>query len=502
TFLSRFGTNVMDGLFKAKQGSAGGESGGGALYDPGAGSTIGVSPQVTSLLTKTISVRDAGLYDILSQFVSCASEGGDINRRPDECVIDTDFEQAVRSAESGDPLTIKQAMEKELLKKNWKLVSPSDVGLNTNVDCRNQAYCHANIAKLRQARILPLGFEIASALSPRESAWTLGEVMAGFNECNAQGIRDDAKPFCHLIDPNWLLKAPLTRCKAEVPGPMLAMQDSNIRHSICVDKPTCLQDDGKGSCESPWGYCVREKNIWRLNGDSCPAQFSTCTTYTGVSPGATPKASYLSRTVDFATCTEQDVGCRRYSTTQSLDADEHGKYDWMPSPNMYFNGKAAACTQPGCTQFIRQDGASAYLKKAPMYLGCYDANSETLDVIDWPEKLADLAKLKPRTECKDYAPICAKDEVGCTRYTPENDDPAIPAIASAGDKCANECVGYSTYKQMPVTFERAKFPLYFIPETAQQCSGAELGCDQFVNVEAGEKLEYYSFVRQCEKPAP
>ncbi|MEK7102196.1 MAG: hypothetical protein AAB912_01030, partial [Patescibacteria group bacterium] len=194
-----------------------------------------------------------------------------------------------------------------------------------------------------------------------------------------------------------------------------------------------------------------------------------------------------------------------YRTSQDKRPNANGEYEWSTGVR-YFNGKAAACTQPGCTQFIRQDGASAYLKKAPMYLGCYDANSETLDVIDWPEKLADLAKLKPRTECKDYAPICAKDEVGCTRYTPDNDDPAIPAIASAGDKCANECVGYSTYKQMPVTFERAKFlpefPLFFIPETAQQCSGADIGCDQFVNVEAGEKLEYYSFVRQCEKPAP
>ncbi len=500
TFLSQLGNRVMSGLFETKPSTSGVTLT--PLGNPNAGSTVGVSSQVAALLTQTVSVRDAGLYDILSQFVACPSESGSINRQSDECVIDTDFEQAVRSAEADAPLTIKQAMEKNLLRGSWRLISSLDAGLNTSVDCRNQAYCHANIAKLRLARVVPLGFEIAAALSPIGRPWTLGEVTAGFNNCNEQGARDERNPFCHLIDPNWVLKAPLTRCKAEVPGPMLATQDTNIRHSICVDKPTCLQDNGGGSCESPWGYCVREKNIWRLNGDSCPAQFSTCATYTGVSPGAQRSVSYLSRTVDFATCTEQDVGCRGYATTQMRNADAQGKYAWNESPKAYFNGKAAACTQPGCTQFIRQDGASAYLKKAPKYLGCYDANPLTEGIIEWPEKLADLTKLKPRDECKDYAPVCVKDEVGCTRYTPENGDPAIPAIAGNGDTCAQECVGYNTYKQMPAAFERAKFPLYFIPESANQCSGAEVGCDQFVNVERGERAEYYSFVRQCEKPAP
>ena len=494
TFLTRYLANFFEPKPQAESEIVLGELG----TDGGGPPAYGVSREFASLVSNTINVRDAGIYDTLSIFLSCPSEGGTLNRRPDECVIDADFEAAVRSAESGEPLTIGQALEKRLLQSNWRLVPPTEAGLNSSVSCRNQAYCHANIAKLRQARILPLGFEIAAALSPPgTSSWKLGEVVSGFNDCSAAGARDETYKFCHLIDPNWILKAPLTRCQAEVPGPMLASKDANIRHNVCVDKPTCLQDDGKGSCQSPFGYCVREKNVWRTDADLCPAQFATCATYNGASPGAQKKISYLSRTVDFSACTENDVGCRQYAFSQSDD----GQWEQGRGASRYYNGKAENCTQPGCTQFIRENGDSAYLKKAPNYLHCYDSQINNVgdSTIDWPRTIADIAKLRPRTECKDYAPACAVEEVGCSRFTPTDGTPAVPAITAAGDRCAAECVGYNTYKQLATTGEQAKFPVYFIPTTAQMCNGAHVGCDQYVDV-ASEKFEYYSFVRQCEKP--
>ncbi|MBI4098489.1 MAG: hypothetical protein HY437_00455 [Candidatus Magasanikbacteria bacterium] len=514
SMVSKLGKSVIDGLFEVKKPAKRDFALGGGLQDAGgaAGLQTSISAGFARALTETVAIRDAGLFDTLSQFASCPSESGRINRTPDECIIDGEFESAVRRAEGGAPLTIGEAIKAGLLHANWKLVPPADEGLNASTQCRTQAYCHANIAKLRLARILPLGFEIAAALSPGgQDSWTLGQVVEGFHSCQ-NGGRDAAHPYCHLIDPNWILKAPLTRCTAEVPGPMLAMSGVATRHNICVNKPTCLQDDGSGECVSPWGYCMREKNIWRFTGEMCSAQFATCTTYRGASAGAAESVSYLARTIDFGRCTEQDTGCKKYAVRQQDVAGEGGAYAWKTSvvnpvdPAIYLNAKATTCNQPGCTEFKRADGSSVHLKKAPLYMHCYDSNRDTQGVIDWPRTVADIALISkggwtpPREECKQHAPVCAMDEVGCTRYTPESGDPAIPAITTAGDRCPTECAGYSAYKQLPVTFEEARFPLYFIPTTAGACTAEQVGCEQFVNL-ATEKLEYYSFVRQCEKPA-
>ena len=49
-----------------------------------------------------------------------------------------------------------------------------------------------------------------------------------------------------------------------------------------------------------------------------------------------------------------------------------------------------------------------------------------------------------------------------------------------------------------------EFPLYFIPQTAKTCPAQDVGCDEFTNLDivaqGGEGIEYYSYLRQCQKP--
>ena len=508
TFATKYLQNKMQDWFRPTPGSkkdlADRLDDIGNLDEGDGGITYNINPAV-EVAVNTLAVVDGGQYDILQHFVSCPAEQGGLNRTPDECVIDSKLELAIRQAESGRAMTIKEALGKGL-NAHWRLIPPSNVGYNAQLKCRNEAYCYANIAKLRQARILPLGFEIAAEKSPEGAPWSLGQVVDGFNDCNSQGAADDNHPFCHLIDPQWILKAPPARCEAKVPGPMLAISDGNVRHEICVDSVTCLQDDGRGQCNGSWGYCLKEKNIWRTGADSCPEQYTSCTTYEGASAGAQKKVSYLSRTVDFGQCSAEDVGCRGYLTYKQQKAD--GSFDWpdvvdlLATRLLHLTAKAQDCTEPGCTQFIKQDGSEVYIKKAPAYLGCYDQvdpQEPQKPELNWPQTISDLAQLSPRQECGQYAPVCAAEEAGCSSYAPENGDPAVPAIVADADFCPVQCLGYDTYKQLETDFDTAEFPIHFIPDTAQQCSGAYVGCDQFVNV-SSEKFEYYSFVKQCELP--
>ena len=125
-----------------------------------------------------------------------------------------------------------------------------------------------------------------------------------------------------------------------------------------------------------------------------------------------------------------------------------------------------------------------YLKKAPDYCESY---------LDAPF-------------CRDYVYECEEDEVGCQFYRPVNNDPPVPAIIKyPTDYCPAECVGYDTFKQEPTHFEQdGEYPVYLIPSTAKKCSSQHEGCDEFTNLDevdrGGEGLEYYSYLRQCQKP--
>ncbi|MBI5023310.1 MAG: hypothetical protein HZC05_04105, partial [Candidatus Magasanikbacteria bacterium] len=149
--------------------------------------------------------------------------------------------------------------------------------LPPNSDCPRQAYCYENLVKLRQLRILPIGWELAAKASKSDAPTSLQKAVDAFS--------DSASSFYHLIDPYWILKAPVAKCGAMAfsanfllpPG---ADGIGGQRGEYCADVQNCVEEDESGTCnKGNWGYCLKEKNRWLLGADSCDAQFNTCTTY-------------------------------------------------------------------------------------------------------------------------------------------------------------------------------------------------------------------------------
>ncbi|KKQ27987.1 MAG: hypothetical protein US42_C0003G0044 [Candidatus Magasanikbacteria bacterium GW2011_GWC2_37_14] len=513
--------SAAQGLFSDDSGEESTDGGTTNFFAQYVQDTRKAAAQAFNFLYTAVPQKQLNTYDIISEFAACP-DSPSLNN----CVIDTQLQQAIERAKSNKPLTIKEAMSdtEKLLNKKGFLISPRREVDNTNFNCYKKGYCYSNLQKLRKARILPIGFELAALKSDPDNPWTLEQVVNGFEDCkrdeNGEAIPDVGHPFCHLIDPNWIIRSPEAHCEAKVNGPILESPDTARRQTECVDISTCLAENENGTCASPFSYCLREKNIWQIGGQSCNDYYSTCDTYFD----STGKAvSYLSRTLDFGECNLDAVGCRAYSLEQGAGGV------WQNSEQIIFNNKylsrpqtiffnknidnyrCANANDEGCSAFnaVGADnsrGSLTYLKKAPDYLGCYDINTSTGSaVINWPKTKVELSYLNDRSEsCKNFAGVCLPDELGCESYTSGDGGVAIPGIIGS-NYCRPECVGYDTYKQEATNFSSSTFPLHFIPGKGTKCLPQEAGCEEFTNIDTvtkgGEGLEYYTDLRYCERPA-
>ncbi|OGL66909.1 hypothetical protein A2856_00175 [Candidatus Uhrbacteria bacterium RIFCSPHIGHO2_01_FULL_63_20] len=621
-------------------------------------------------------------YNALAEFVTCPS-GGSAVRNINNCVMDQNFAQAVTRASGDMPLTVQQAIDDGLLDPAKPLIPPTDEAKNQDPFCYSYGYCYGNLVKLRKARILPIGWEIAAKLNTSSSPATLQDVIYGFDDCDTGG------KWCHLIDPNWVLKYPETQCKAFANGEILATSASSARAGYCADAPSCIAEDANGNCKGGFGYCVREKNTWKFKGDACPAEFASCLAFTNRQTGV--KGGFLLNTVDFDGCNAGNAGCTWYQTVKARDATT-GAFAFLPAGTaydvaahdaaadeyknrVYFTNDVKQCspTDAGCSALFRAEGltlnmvrngsfetdgvpgtgntpdglpdgwtnldasryatsgdafsgsdsvrvgtgSSARARQEGIYLtkdsfytlsaqaksaaagrtasatlvfmdaatgtpldlggtatrafgdtcaldasnvvkatsgtlgtdfarfGCTfsvpgnalvrldlaGSDDVTVDAvqIERGENATDFVevyssntaafaanlKVPPSylgcrglatdpTECKRYAAVCSAVDVGCELYTPQDGDPNIPAVASDIDRCPAECVGYAAFKQEPTRYEATRFPVNFIPTTADSCSAADVGCDAFTNLDTvaagGEGVEHYVNLRACVTP--
>jgi hypothetical protein len=499
-------------------------------FDSGSGPVSGraaAEAVFSDFLTTKIDVLND--YDILAQLNSCDSHGL-YNCRADQGLV-----QAIQEAKHGTPVTIKEAMKKGWLHSGAKLIPPSRAADNADPNCYNDPsrYCYSNLAVLRQLRILPLGLEIAAKNSDPDHPWTLEEVVNGFYDCsyNKDGSVNydgENKPFCHLVDPNWVIQLSQTRCDAKASGPSPLSGDVPDRISECVDVKTCVGKDKDGNCAG-FGYCVREKNIWRFDADKCEAQFATCRSFTD---SDNKQVAYLYRTLDTGECNQNTAGCQPYSLEQDdkgqwkdVVATDYGNY----STGIYLNknvSTACSANSQGCSAFTLPGGGNtvARLKKAPDYLNCYDTDANAVNGITWPKTFSDIFKMKPNEQCKNFAQVCIADEVGCALYQPADDFKAdqIPGkftpalvennvVTKWNDQCDSRCAGYAAYREMPTDYSAGNALSYIVPpskynqnQSGQICTAAEVGCNSFTNLSTteggGEKVEYFTNLRSCIKP--
>lgn len=304
-------------------------------------------------------------YSILGEFSSCPTG---VPRGLYNCVANNSFVSAIGRADAGAPVTIEEALELNLLDGSWPLIPSSDLARNQDPFCYTYGFCHTNLVKLRKARVISIGWELAaeSIYNSPTDAVTLQEVVDGFDSCNEAGEADINHPWCKLIDPNWVLKYPETQCRALVSGQLLVTSDVGVRQEECVDMPSCIAENDDGTCTGGYGYCVKEENIWRFRGESCPAEFASCLTF----EGEDKTISYLENTVDFANCTADNAGCLWYST-EKADPEGDGTYDWQPvddvatadaatdayQSRIYFTSAVEDCSgeNGGCSELYQRD---------------------------------------------------------------------------------------------------------------------------------------------------
>ncbi len=305
-----------------------------------------------------------GDYSILGDLATCPDPQ---NMGATNCVIDDQFRQGIE-----DRKTVAEALNEGFLQKNWRLKRDVDY---------NQGYSLRNLLILRKFRIIPVGWETALLKAEENNVnVTMLDMVSCFDPDDnyndfSQGFTPAA--WCQgLVDPNWVLKAPLNYCKRQgaggqilektlVPEQKIETDDGNGGISTqtipgqviitrnpdyCADEQSCIKEKTDGTCEA-YGYCTEEKRTWDFDSDSCDAVFNTCQNF--VKPNG-KIASYLENTLDYSTCTSDNAGCRPYSSygTYTTSTD---KVAWAPLQQIYFSKKVETCDKKveGCNEFIR-----------------------------------------------------------------------------------------------------------------------------------------------------
>lgn len=306
--------------------------------------------------------------DFVVELSSCPTPRGTFN-----CAMDDVFATLFRT-ETG-AFTVSQAAHMtgdgappanpQFLHPDWELIPEWEVKDNTDATCYQRAYCAGNLAKLRYARILPVGWELAanSQFNKKKNGRyvTLGEVIRGFNVCNENGEADSSHPWCKLVDPNWIVAAPPFQCRVEGFGDSV-FAGTSLRLQECSDAVSCLKRDDRGNCIGGYGFCVAEKPVWRFKADACEARFASCRTYVN---RASEAVSYLRNTIDYGSCSADSVGCLWYATELDPNAST-GTAAWVGTladgPRIYLDATAEPCAanDAGCTALKRMEpGISA-----------------------------------------------------------------------------------------------------------------------------------------------
>lgn len=349
-------------------------------------------------------------------------------------LIDAPFRQAIE-----ETLTVQQAIDKHLLDPN------KTFGFDKNGIEPRDGYPYRALQYLRKYRITPVGWELAAKYSQEfdHRDLSLGYLVKQFDLCGqdtehtatpnervcsttttactsdtdcggAAGsctVRLAASPYCGLVDPNWVLKAPQTYCRRQGAGeeiiskefvcdqnnidaatgriipvgttctsasadtnntapchdvnpPNCVKSETNPNPDVgrwviqrntdtCADVQSCVAENEDGTCRA-FGYCVQEKQQFKFDGTQCDVQNSSCTTYTDTLGQQT---SYLADTLDFRNCSADNVGCLQYCAAGSYDP---ATQTCTGSDRIDFTGKVQRCDRSadGCRQYLRTTNGS------------------------------------------------------------------------------------------------------------------------------------------------
>lgn len=322
-----------------------------ASYDPNIryGETA-VKESAASIIEPDFGVRAD--YDILTSLSICRDHN---NPGPTECVIDDKLMQAVTEKK-----TVAEAIQDGYLHKNWLFTA----------DYRDTSYSLRNLEIMRKYRLIPVSWEVAAASNKDASLIDLVSCFSANDEYNeySSNFNVNDQSWCrNLVDPNWVLKAPLNYCAKQgfsaqildtsfitvgVEGQPDTIQITRA-DDYCADEQSCIQERADGSCEA-YGYCQSERRTWNFDSNSCEPIDNTCSAFINVN--SNQRIAYLENTLDYADCNADSVGCKRYSLFGLYD-QVTSQVDWSENTrdNTYFNGNLSSCssTDEACTEMIR-----------------------------------------------------------------------------------------------------------------------------------------------------
>ncbi len=467
-----------------------------------------------SLLTpKILSVTN---YNELTDFATCPTSGSTANH----CVIDTQFYNAINRADQGQAMTVRQAVQQGFINRSWQLL-PLSHRKNLEKSCYGEAFCYSNLVKLRLARVLPIGWEMAanSPFNDVNRPVTLGEAMDRFEDCprdpsgNVDETRlpDPLHPWCHMVDPEWVLKYPSAICRQQAPGPSLISPQSSARVESCVDTASCIAQDASGNCVGGYGYCVREKSVWKLDADACPAQFSSCTVYNRAD-GAS--FAFLANTLDAGPCNLQNAGCRQYSL--SSNSVPNGSFedvlagqprDWTLSAGARLH-RSGTLSSHGVNAVGVLAGNGASVRIPSLMPGkSYALSAGAIQELEGTSAVGTVRLTFFRADgspvgASTFATTCEAENSGrsvsfniaatalgyqngsCTVTTPADTNSALLEISSSAPAAGNR-TWFDALGVFGEGFSTSPYDGIFLNSQAATCASGDAGCTEFVRVSTG-----------------
>ncbi|MCK4540573.1 hypothetical protein KAU09_05510 [Candidatus Parcubacteria bacterium] len=316
----------------------------------------GAKARFLTLTEPNFNVR--GDYEILGELASCPNPQ---KAGPTNCVITDKFREAI-----AEKVSVGEAIEKGYLNPEGTFGFYSN-GLEPEY---NEGYPYRSMLILRKFRIIPVGWELAAQYiqsNPKETSGTknLGDMAACYSDDPNDGYDGYYAEWCKgLVDPAWVLKAPLNYCRKEGPGSEIITEnimgqgkDSVLAISrndnYCADEQSCIKENDDGSCEL-YGYCAEEKRKWDFNGESCDPMFNTCRTF---KREGGQSVSYLENTLNYEGCSADNAGCKEYCRSYDYASNEYICIISAPlsGDKIYLDNDAEECDEAaeGCHEFIR-----------------------------------------------------------------------------------------------------------------------------------------------------
>jgi|GEM_PF-5684947 len=271
---------------------------------------------------RAAKIQTSGEIDLFSDMINCPPPQ---YQTPYNCLLNDSLQQAIQR-----DLTIHQAIDQGLLDGN--LLFPE------TYDPNKPTFSLLNLRKLRFLRVIPVGWELAAQyLIDAKKTVAFRTLLNCFDDpefdgCEAATATEPDRNLAGLVDPDWVLTLPQPYCRAEGYTNIIENDKSPSRQKLCVDLQSCVKKDKSDNCEV-YGYCTREREIWKMEGQQCEPQYATCQNLRR--PDGS-QLSILGSDVNKAGCTQANAGCAWYSTNGS-------NFTWNPDNRVYLTSLAKSC---------------------------------------------------------------------------------------------------------------------------------------------------------------